>query len=103
MIKFYFLLILNFCLLINSNANSKQNLSIDFITERGIEIRYYLVDPRNFKYTEYIEIEGHKHRLYKSKDDAVNSIRNSDLKKDYTIVYVLSTTKKETEIISIED
>lgn len=72
-------------------------------SERGLEIRYYVFDKKNTPIPSEITIDKVKYPLYKSKEDAVQSVTASGLKKDYTIVYVVSDKSKTTEVIAIAD
>lgn len=73
------------------------------IVERGLEIRYYVYNENAENLPSEIIVDETKYPLYISKEAAIESIRNASIKKDYTIVYVVSSETKNTEIISIID
>lgn len=71
---------------------------------RGIEIRYTKVElkpgealPRE------ITIDDVKYPLYKTKEEAVTAVKNSAIRKDLTVVYVLSEVEKDTEKFDISE
>lgn len=70
-------------------------------TERGLEIRYIILTDKIAKEKNEIVIDSVKYFLFKTKESAIESIKYSNQKKDYIIVYVLTEKKKNTEIIAI--
>lgn len=72
-----------------------------FQTERGIEIRYIILKDQVAKEKNELSIDGIKYPLFKTKESAIESIKYANPKKDYTVVYVLTDKKKNTEIIAI--
>lgn len=70
-------------------------------TERGLEIRYIILTDKIAKEKNEIIVEGVKYFLFKTKEAAIENIKYASPKKDYTIVYVLTEKKKNTEIIAI--
>lgn len=98
------LILFTLLFLTNNISSLNNNLNcIEIKFERGIEIRYYVLKVGESSKIQSIKVDGIEYKLYKSKEDAVNSVKLAEFKKDYTIVYVLSSEKKENEIISIED
>lgn len=70
-------------------------------TTRGLEIRYIIIPEKKDKEKDEIIIDNVKYPLFKTKDSAIEYVTYAILKKDYTIVYVLTEKQKETEIIAI--
>lgn len=82
----------------------KQHLNqLPIVIERGVEIRYYVLVNSSEKMPITVTIENINYDLYKSKTEAINAIKNAVLKKDYSIVYVISEKAKETEYVVIDD
>lgn len=84
--------------------NLKQHLNqLPVVIERGLEIRYYVLISSAKNIPTVITIENKSYDLYKSKTEAINAIKNATLKKDFSIVYVISEQAKETEYVVIDD
>ncbi len=73
------------------------------IVERGLEIRYYVFNKKTGTIPSEITIDKVKYTLFKSKEEAIQSVKYSTPKKDYTIVYVVSEKIQSAEIIAITD
>lgn len=88
----------------NISTKSYFNKFIDIFktyVERGIEIRYYFHKNASVPPPQEIIVNEVKYPLYKSREIAIETIKNASIKKDYSIVYVISVEEKNTEIISI--
>jgi hypothetical protein len=71
--------------------------------ERGLEIRYMIITDKNESEKKDITIDGVTYPLFKTKELAIETTKYANPKKDYTVVYVLTDKKKNTEIISISE
>lgn len=108
-----FLKLISVCLLLiiisfNAISINKCNLQTPCIVNlqqviRGLEIRYVVLEDKKILEKKEIIIEGVTYNLFKTREDAIETTKYSNLKKDYTIVYVISDKKRATEIISISD
>ena len=76
-----------------------------FFVERGLEIRYYVItkNTKDTKAPAEVVIDKVKYPLYKTKTEAIEAVKFSSIKNDYTIVYVVSDKKKDPEIVAIAD
>ncbi|OFY82871.1 MAG: hypothetical protein A3F72_01935 [Bacteroidetes bacterium RIFCSPLOWO2_12_FULL_35_15] len=83
----------------NTEPHLKQ---LYFIVERGLEIRYYVLNSPSDVIPTVINIENINYDVYKTKTEAINAIQNASIKKDYCIVYVISEQAKETEYVVID-
>ena len=108
--KIFFLLFFFFSIFnhIDSKNRCKSNtlvFSSKFCTKttRGLEIRYIISLEKLDKEKDEIIIDGIKYLLFKTRESAIESVKYNSLKKDYTIVYVISDIKRNTEIISIPE
>ena len=68
---------------------------------RGIELRYIKVDGYDEKKQKEIKVNDKVYPLFKTKELAYNYVKNMPLKKDLTVVYVVSSEEKELELIDI--
>jgi hypothetical protein len=104
------LLIFGFC---RSNAEArtlKTSVNITNLattktfTERGLEIRYYVLDKKSSAtgIPSEVIIDKVTYKLYKTREEAINAVTHANPKKDYTVVYVVSDKKKSTELVTIE-
>lgn len=75
----------------------------NFFSERGLEIRYIIIQGKTDQEKDEIIIDNIKYPLFKTKESAIETIKYANPKKDYTIVYVLTEIQKKTEIISIPE
>lgn len=81
----------------------KSNDLAEQLSERGLEIRYYVFTKKPATLPTEVVVDKVKYPLYKTKAEAIESIKFSGLKKDYTIVYVVSDKKKDSEIVALAD
>jgi hypothetical protein len=70
---------------------------------RGLEVRYIVIKDAKEKEKTEIEVAGKKYALYKTKEDAVRAITVATPKHDLVVVYVISDTEKEKELIELTD
>jgi len=108
-----FLKLISLCLLfiiisfnaIGINKCNSQNLFIANLQQviRGLEIRYIVLEDKKISEKKEIIIEGVTYNLFKTREDAIETTKYSNLKKDYTIVYVITDKKSATEVVSISD
>lgn len=76
---------------------------VELLGDRGLEIRYIKMDVRDKKdLPKEIKIDGITFPLFESKEDAYNTTIKASIKRDITIVYVISAIEKDKEIISLE-
>lgn len=103
LISYLFCLNLLFSINIPNSHISVSHFNFFSETSRGLEIRYIVIQEKKDKEKVEIIIDSVKYPLFKTKELAIESVKYANLKKDYTIVYVLSETQKKTEIISIPE
>ena len=82
--------------------NEKSSSRFFVLINRAVEIRYIVIEKKDVSLKEEIIIEGKTYQLFKSKEDALISIGNAPIKKDYTVVYVISTAVKAVEIVELD-
>lgn len=71
---------------------------------RGIEVRYVKVDLKpGESLPKEIIIDEIKYPLYPTKEEAVAAVKNSAIRKDLTVVYVVSKESKDTEKFDITE
>ncbi len=71
--------------------------------DRGVEIRYIKMKvEKNKEAPKEIILGGTSYPLFKTKEDAYNTVLNSSVKKDITIVYVISNEEKNTETLPLK-
>ncbi|MES2836454.1 MAG: hypothetical protein V4667_02935 [Bacteroidota bacterium] len=85
-----------------SRTEKTSDLTTKF-SERGVEIRYYVFDTKPKTIPSEIVVDNVKYALYKTKEEAIETVKYSGVKKDYTVVYVVSNKVKSIEIIAIVD
>jgi hypothetical protein len=70
--------------------------------DRGLEVRYIKMEVKEKQeLPKEIKIGEITYPLYKSKEEAYQSVLNAGLKRDITIVYVISSVEKETEMLTL--
>lgn len=70
--------------------------------DRAAEIRYTKVDLKKGEaFPKEIKINDVTYPLFKTKEEAVEHVKNMSLKSDVTVVYVASNDKKDTEILNV--
>jgi hypothetical protein len=79
------------------------NISVVKLVGRGVEIRYHKMELNGKEAPKEIVIDEVTYPLFKTKKEAVDHVRAMAVKKDLTIVYVLSDEEKKTEFVTVED
>jgi hypothetical protein len=84
----------------SANYGNKE-LKYSFVG-RGLEIRYIVLKKSQDKTKNTISVEGKNYPLYKTREDAVNAVTNTNVKQDFVVVYVISEKNKATETIALD-
>lgn len=83
-------------------AKSNSVKCISSYRDRGLEVRYIKMEIREKQeLPKEIKVGGINYPLYKTKEEAYNSVQNAGIKRDITVVYVVSAIEKETEMLSL--
>lgn len=85
----------------STNRTSNTNVSEVSPTRSAIEIRYIVLKDFKQKNSKEITIKGIKYSLYKTKEEAIYSVSNSEIKRDLVVVYVITDKNRETEIVEL--
>lgn len=94
----FFAMILFSSKLVATDFSFYSKKSFNLTELRSIEIRYikdYPVDQL------FILVDDKKYPVFNTKEEAITYVENMSLKKDLTIVYVRSSSEKETEFTDI--
>jgi hypothetical protein len=91
-------------LLFSTGLNAGSSVSIfTTILDRGLEIHYLKMElKKGEEPPKTVTVAGLVYPLYKTKEEAYNNVLNAGLKKDITVVYVISSAEKATETITLK-
>jgi hypothetical protein len=85
-----------------SEAAEKSTV-IEMIAARGMEIRYTKLDPATKEIPREITIDEVTYPLFKTRKEAIEHVKGMTIKKDVTIVYVVSDEEKKSEFLTVEE
>ncbi|MCE3279510.1 MAG: hypothetical protein K0S44_1701 [Bacteroidetes bacterium] len=78
-------------------------LSAVNLVDRGVEIRYVKVELKEKEaFPKVIKIDNVIYPLFKTKEEAIDHVKNMGVKSDMTTVYVAASEVKTTEILAVE-
>jgi hypothetical protein len=73
------------------------------LLDRGLEIHYMKMElKKGEELPKTVTVKGVVYPFYKTKEEAYNSTLNAGIRKDITVVYVLSSTEKASETITLK-
>jgi hypothetical protein len=84
-------------------SGSVSSIVNSIVRDRGLEIRYMKMElKKGEELPKTVTVNGVVYPFYKTKEEAYNNTLNAGIRRDMTVVYVLSSTEKDTETVTLK-